>query len=107
MACGEGEEPHLESLARGLDDKIGELRKAFGEIGDQRLVVMAALTLADERSEALRRIARLEEDVARLREASANADLAADGWALRVAQMLDDLAERVEQTARKLNGGEG
>ena len=35
-----------------IDEKIGEMRTAFGEIGDQRLVIMAALTIADNLAEA-------------------------------------------------------
>ena len=52
LACNEGEEARLESLAGTIDEKIGEMRKTFGEIGDQRLVIMAALTLADSLAEA-------------------------------------------------------
>jgi cell division protein ZapA len=52
LACNPGEEAHLESLARTVDDKISEMRAAFGEIGDQRLVIMAALKIADELFEA-------------------------------------------------------
>ena len=52
LACNEGEEARLESLAGTIDEKIGEMRKTFGEIGDQRLVIMAALTLADSLTEA-------------------------------------------------------
>ena len=37
---------------------------AFGEIGDTRLTVMAALMVADEMSEAERKIRRLEEEIA-------------------------------------------
>lgn len=48
MACGEGEEAHLEGLAAQVDAKIAEIRGAFGEIGDQRITVMTALTFADE-----------------------------------------------------------
>ena len=51
MACAEGEEQHLESLALAYDEQIGEMRKNFGEIGDMRLHVMAALTFADQISE--------------------------------------------------------
>ena len=42
LACNEGEEARLESLAGMIDEKIGEMRTTFGEIGDQRLVIMAA-----------------------------------------------------------------
>ena len=52
LACNEGEEARLESLAGMIDDKIGEMRKSFGEVGDQRLVIMAALTIADDMAEA-------------------------------------------------------
>src|SRR5260370_41311282 len=48
MACEDGEEAHLQHLAEDLDQRIGRLRTRFGEIGDTRLTVMAALTLADE-----------------------------------------------------------
>ena len=48
MACGEGEEGHLQSLARHVDQTLAQLRKGFGEIGDQRLTVMTAITIADE-----------------------------------------------------------
>ena len=47
MACGEGEEERLEALAQQVDSKIAEMRAAFGEIGDQRLTVMAAITFAE------------------------------------------------------------
>ena len=46
MACEDGEEPHLLRLAEDLDARITRLRGRFGEIGDTRLTVMAALTLA-------------------------------------------------------------
>jgi cell division protein ZapA len=40
------------------------MRTAFGEIGDMRLHVMAAITIADELAEARRRIEALEEEAA-------------------------------------------
>ena len=51
MACEEGEEARLARLAEDLDARIGRLRQRFGEIGDTRLTVMAALTIADELAE--------------------------------------------------------
>ena len=53
MACGEGEESHLTTLAEDLDRRLSDMRGAFGEIGDMRLQVMAALTLVDELQEAV------------------------------------------------------
>ena len=59
MACDDGQEEHLMKLARGLDQKIAHLREAFGEIGDTRLTVMAAIMVSDELSETKRRVSGL------------------------------------------------
>ena len=66
LACEDGQEDHLQALAKDIDERIVELRKKFGEIGDTRLTVMAALTVADELAEASRKLRRLEEEVAGL-----------------------------------------
>ena len=45
MACEDGQEGHLMRLAQDLDQRIEKLRGNFGEIGDARLTIMAALTV--------------------------------------------------------------
>lgn len=83
MACAPGEEEHLEVLAAQIDKRIQEMRVAFGEIGDQRLTVMAAITMADELSESRRRVVDLEDQVAALQQAvSDKADTSA-AWVER------------------------
>ena len=75
MACEDGEEARLLRLAEDLDASIAQLRTRFGEIGDTRLTVMAALTLADQLSETKEKLQRLEPELATLRNASvASAD---------------------------------
>jgi cell division protein ZapA len=93
LACNEGEETRLEQLAAMVDGKIGELRTAFGEIGDQRLVVMAALTFADELAEARDRM-HAERDHANAAAERADA----------VAVTLDRLGARLEALAARLSG---
>ena len=68
MACEDGQEQHLSGLADRLNAAIDNLRGDFGEIGDQRLTVMAALTMADQGAEALKRVSALESEVAILTE---------------------------------------
>lgn len=51
MECEDGQEPYLMKLASDLDQRIARLRTDFGEIGDMRLTVLAALTIADELGE--------------------------------------------------------
>jgi len=102
MACGEGEEPHLEALARAYDGKIQDMRQAFGEIGDMRLHVMAALMVADEASELQRRVARLEAELAALQGDAGAADERIGEVEERAAEALVGAAERIEAVARSL-----
>src|SRR6476469_3759200 len=68
MACEDGQEDHVTDLARDLDARIEGLRAKFGEIGDTRLTVMAALTVADELAGMGLRVKRLEQELADLQE---------------------------------------
>jgi len=102
MACGEGEEPHLEGLARYYDGKIDEMRQAFGEIGDMRLHVMAALMVADEVSELKQRVAALETKFSALEGDAGAADQRVGEVEERSAEALMMAAERIEGIARHL-----
>ncbi len=110
MACEDGQEDHLTHLARELDGRIEGLRAKFGEIGDTRLTVMAALTIADELGEMSSRLKRLEQELAAAQEtqaATADRRKAAEATA---AASLTAAAERIETITRKLNqtvGGNG
>ena len=102
-ACGDGEGGHLESLATMFDAKIAELREAFGETGDMRLHVMAALTLADDLGEARRRVETLEQEVAALRSIATAGDERTQAAEKRLAESVGKAAERIERLARKLS----
>jgi cell division protein ZapA len=103
LACEDGQEEHLEKLAQDLDRRIIELRKKFGEIGDTRLTVMAALTVADELAESMKRIRRLEEELVAMQDARvATADRTKDASAA-VAHAFNSAAERLEGITKKLN----
>jgi cell division protein ZapA len=103
MACEDGQEGHLMNLARDLDVRIEGLRAKFGEIGDTRLTVMAALTVADALSETGARIKRLEDEVAAIQDARALDAERAQTVQAAVAAALTAAAERVESVTRKLN----
>ncbi|MCJ2084120.1 cell division protein ZapA [Methylobacterium sp. J-090] len=105
MACAEGEEPHLTALATELAGRISELRKSFGEIGDMRLHVMAALLQADELDETRRRLAALETETAALRERVDAADGTRAAEETRIAAGLGRCAERIERLTRTLSSG--
>ena len=102
MACEDGQEGHLMNLARDLDTRIEGLRKKFGEIGDTRLTVMAALTIADSLAETAARIKRLEAEVAALQTARVEA-LNLDKTArAAITNALNAAAERIESITAKL-----
>ena len=106
MACGEGEEERLESLASEVDAKIGEMRTAFGEIGDQRLTVMAAITFADEMVEMRKKLDALGEEVAGLRDAQAQIDARFEAQSGDLADAVEAAAERIEEITQKMNADE-
>jgi cell division protein ZapA len=103
MACEDGQESHLLRLAEDLDQRIERLRGTFGEIGDTRLTVMAALTVADELADTGSRLRRLEEDVAGLQDARAAAAERSDATQAAVSAALNSAAERIEQVTKVLN----
>ena len=50
MACEDGQEGHLKELGLELSQRVDELSKQVGQVGDAQLLVMAALITADELS---------------------------------------------------------
>jgi len=103
VACEEGEEPRLMRLAEDLDQRISRLRERFGEIGDTRLTVMAALTLADELSDARERLQRVETEMAKLQEAAVASAERTQTTHTAIVAALNAAAERIESITKRLN----
>lgn len=103
MACEEGQEQHLEGLAANFDRYVGHLKGQFGEIGDLRLTVMAAIMVMDELSEANRKVAAMETEVTRLQKAHDGMGAVAERKDEAVASMLSELASQVKAISTKLN----
>lgn len=103
MGCEDGQEDHVTQLAQEIDSRIEQLRGAHGEIGDQRLTVMAALTVADELTESTRRIRRLEEEIAALQDARVVAAERAQQTQAAVVSALNAAVERIEELTQQIN----
>jgi cell division protein ZapA len=103
MACEEGQEARLLKLAENLESRIQSLRGKFGEIGDARLTVMAALTVCDELLDANSRIRTLEEELEALRDVRIAAADRAKATQTAVANALNAAADRIEKTTQVLN----
>jgi len=103
LACEDGQEEHLQELAKDIDQRIISLRRKFGEIGDTRLTVMAALMVADELAEMIQKMRLLEEDIASLQDARLVAYDRARAASDAVIGAFNSAAERIEGITRKLN----
>jgi cell division protein ZapA len=102
IACDEGQEAHLQKLAAHVDGKARELLKSAGQPGEQRLLLMAALLIADEYFESQEEVERRalemsetfgarEEALARIGETERDAAVTIDSAAARI----DDVAARL------------
>ena len=94
ISCDAGQEEHLQRLAEFVDKKVSELVSGMGQVGDSRLLVMAALLIADELAESYGKLRDVEGDGALAEEAEKLAD--------SLATSIDALALRLETVAEKL-----
>ncbi|HHY49771.1 MAG TPA: cell division protein ZapA [Alphaproteobacteria bacterium] len=103
MACEEGQEAHLLELAEGFNRRIDQFKEGFGEIGDNRLTVMAGIAIMDELAEAERRIARLKADIETLTRAGQEVTAEAEELERRFAKRLNEVARRIEAIATAID----
>lgn len=99
MACDDGEEDRLMGLASRFDGWISELKAAFGEIGDQRLTVMAGIMATDQLSEMERKMQRLEAELAEARRQQAAALTDMSQHEQDISRSLNTAAARIENLA--------
>ena len=90
VACDAGEEHRIRELARLVDAKVAGFAQQAARAGEARLLMLAALLLADELGEANDALRRLGARAA----ASADDPALADG--------IDQLARRIEAVASQL-----
>lgn len=104
MACEEGQEAHLVSLAERLDEYVGQLKGSFGEIGDQRLTVMAGVMVTDALVEQETKNAALVAEIEQLKN-NAQSTVSEMGTAEQEAsQKIAAIADRLSELAGKLAG---
>jgi cell division protein ZapA len=52
ISCEDGQEPRIRRLAQYVDAKVAEFVADVGQVGEARLLLLAALIIADELSDA-------------------------------------------------------
>ena len=104
MACDEGQEAHLENLAMRFEKYVSHLKEGFGEIGDQRLTVMAAIMVMDELVELQKRVKGIESELETLRKTRDEALAKADKNDAALTGALSEMAARLEGIGTKMAG---
>ena len=95
LVCADGQEPRLRGLAQYVDAKLGEFAKELGQIGEARLILLAALAIADELSDA--------NDALEQKRAPGSATEANDPSRDTIAASgLDEITRRIEAIAARM-----
>lgn len=103
MACEEGQQKHLIGLAERFNAQVEGLKGAVGEIGDNRLTVMAGIAVVDELAEAERRIRELEQEVSMLTQAGQEVAAEIEALEAKFADRLNSAAQTLESVAGVLD----
>jgi len=91
LNCPEGQEVRIRRLAQYVDAKTGEFSKTLGQVGEARLILLAALVIADELSDANEA---LQQERTRGGAGAPASDQAVAG--------INNLAERIESIAARI-----
>jgi len=99
LSCADGQEPRIRRLAQYVDGKIGEFAKNLGQIGEARLILLAALVIADELSDANEAV---QQERLRTRPVVAPAGNPGGEATERAASGILGIAERIEAIAARI-----
>lgn len=94
VGCDDGEEAQVTRLSGLVDQRVRELAALVGQVGEARLLLMAALTLADDLEGAQREIGAAQAALADQGRERAESEAGAEA--------LMGLAQRLEAIAAKL-----
>jgi cell division protein ZapA len=102
IACDDGEEEHLRELAAHVDARVRELLSSVGQVGDSRLLLMAALLVTDDLFDAQHKLAARKDQVSALNGSHDDLQARIDHSELIAAEALETAAQRIEDVAAKL-----
>jgi len=100
VGCQDGEEDHLLAMAGEVDQRIESLKAAAGQSGESRMLVMAALLMADDLFEMNKALTEAQKQADAAAKAAAQAAQTAGDP--RLERRLTRLAKRAEEIAAGL-----
>ncbi|AVX03336.1 cell division protein ZapA [Maritalea myrionectae] len=102
MACEDGQEGHVRGLADRFSTYVEGLKSEFGEVGDVRLTVMAAITVMDDMKALEDELKNAKSALEQLSAKSNNLIADRDQLEENFANQVMMIAERVETLAKQL-----
>ena len=99
IACDEGEEDHLRELAAHVDSKMKQLAETVGQAGEPRLLLMAALVVADSEFELRMHLEKRAQEIAALTKSKEELERRLAELEQRAAAALDSAAKRIDDIA--------
>ena len=99
LSCADGQEARIRRLAQYVDAKIGEFTRTVGKVGEARLILLAAIVIADELSDANEA---LQQERSRGRSGGGPGGVAEGDPGEAVAAGLRGVAERIEAIAARI-----
>lgn len=107
LECDDGEEQHLLKLSETIGRHIEELKTKVGQIGDDRLMLMAGLMVADQLAETKAKLDEANASLANIVQDQASADKLVQSVQDELAVRIGDAAERIEALNELLDTGTG
>ena len=104
IGCEDGQQAYLRELASHLDDHVRGLADRVGQIGDLRLLLMAALIVADELKEAQGREEAMRDEITDLKGRMSQSEARRRADRARAAEAIIAAAERLEALADETGG---
>ena len=66
LSCDDGQEKNLKELARHLDSKYSELKNSLGNIGENKLLLIAAIQMVDDYFDLFKKVKNAKNDFEKL-----------------------------------------
>jgi cell division protein ZapA len=102
IACDDGEEAHLKDLAAHVDGKAREVLSSVGQVGETRMLLMAALLIADEHHDLVAKVTAGQNAARGSSEDSQKLHLKAEQAESQAADALESAAKKLEDIAARL-----
>ncbi len=107
MACEDGQEDHLHELAARFNRHVGMFKGDFGEIGDNRLTVMAGIAVMDDLVDVERQLESLRSQLDEVTQAGQTLASETEALETRFAERMSEAARKIEMAASAIEESTG